>query len=83
MYRAVVRVGLKKGVTDPEGKNTKKALELLGFPGLKTVKAEKVYAIELDATDEGAAKKTAEEMCRRLLTNPVIHNYTVTVERVA
>ncbi|MBI4393442.1 MAG: phosphoribosylformylglycinamidine synthase subunit PurS [Euryarchaeota archaeon] len=82
MYRAVVRVGLKKGVTDPEGKNTKKALELLGFPGLKAVRAEKLYAIELDAPDEAAAKQSADEMCRKLLTNPVIHNYTITIERV-
>jgi phosphoribosylformylglycinamidine synthase PurS subunit len=75
---AEVRVELKKGVADPEGKNTLKALELLGFKGLRDVKTVKVFEIHLDASP-GEAKKMVEDMCRRLLANPVIHNYSVTV----
>ncbi len=48
MVIAEVRVELKKGVADPEGKNTLKALELLGFQGLKDVKTVKVFDIYLD-----------------------------------
>jgi phosphoribosylformylglycinamidine synthase PurS subunit len=76
MTVAEVRVELKKGVADPEGKNTLKALELLGFEGLSDVKTVKVYEIELEV-GRGKAKEQVEEMCRRLLANPVIHNYTV------
>jgi phosphoribosylformylglycinamidine synthase PurS subunit len=76
MAVAEVRVELKKGVADPEGKNTLKALELLGFEGLRDVKTVKVYEIELDA-GRGKAKEQVEEMCRKLLANPVIHNYSV------
>ncbi len=76
MAVAEVRVELKKGVADPEGKNTLKALELLGFEGLRDVKTVKVYEIELDA-GRGKAKQQVEEMCRKLLANPVIHNYSV------
>jgi len=78
MTVAEVRVELKKGVADPEGKNTLKALELLGFKGLRDVKTVKVFEIHLDAS-QGEAKKMVEDMCRRLLANPVIHNYSVTV----
>lgn len=79
MYTAEVRVNLKKGVADPEGMNTRKALELLGFKDIADVKSVKVFQIRMDAADESAARKRAEEMCKRLLVNPVIHNFTIDV----
>ena len=73
-----IRIELKKGVADPEGKNTKKTLESLGFKGLGEVKTVKLFEMEVDLpADE--AKKAGEEMCRKLLANPVIQNYKVTV----
>lgn len=79
MVIAEVRVELKKGVADPEGKNTLKALELLGFEGLKDVKTVKVFDIHMDGS-QGEAEKRVDEMCRRLLANPVIHNYSITIK---
>ena len=73
-----VRIELKKGVADPVGKNTKKTLESLGFQGVKSVKSVKVFDLELDMSPEDALK-AGEEMCRKLLANPVIQNYKVTV----
>jgi len=73
-----IRIDLKKGVADPEGSNTKKTLESLGFKGVVDVKAVKVFEITLDMpADE--AKKCGEEMCRKLLANPVIQSFSVTV----
>ena len=77
MVIAEVRVELKKGVADPEGKNTLKALELLGFEGLKDVQTVKVFDIVMDGKSPGEAEKRVDEMCRRLLANPVIHNYSI------
>ena len=79
MAIAEVRVELKKGVADPEGKNTLKALELLGFEGLKDVKTVKVFDILMDDDDAGAEKK-GDEMGRKLLANPVIHNYSIKIK---
>ncbi len=78
MVVAEVRVELKKGVADPEGKNTLKALELLGFEGLKDVKSVKVFEIQMDG-EAGDVEKKVDEMCRRLLANPVIHNYSIKI----
>lgn len=69
--KAEVKVELKEGVFDPEGENIKKALNLLGFSGVKNVKLATVYTIEVDGNDN------IEEMCTKLLTNPVIHTYTI------
>jgi phosphoribosylformylglycinamidine synthase len=79
MYIAEVRVSLKKGVADPEGMNTRKALELLGFKDVVEVKSQKLFMISMDATDETDARRKAEEMVKRLLANPVIHNSDIKV----
>ena len=73
-----VRIELKKGVADPEGKNTKKTLESLGFEGVGNVRSIKVFEIELDM-DAKKAAAAGEEMSRKLLANPVIQNFSVTV----
>jgi phosphoribosylformylglycinamidine synthase len=79
MAIAEVRVELKKGVADPEGKNTLKALELLGFEGVKDVKTIKVFDIHLEG-DRGDVEKKVDDMCRKLLANPVIHNYSIKIK---
>lgn len=81
LYRAEVRIELKPGVADPEGANTKKALELLGFKGLKTVKTVHAFSIDLDASSETEAKAQVDEMCKRLLVNPVIHTPRVVIQK--
>lgn len=79
MYEARVRIELKKGVTDPEGANTLKALHLLGFDEIEAVATERIVRMRVDAGDADAARDAAERACRRLLTNPVIHDYSVEV----
>tara|TARA_B100000405_G_C16520283_1_gene350819 strand:- start:22 stop:267 length:246 start_codon:yes stop_codon:yes gene_type:complete len=75
-----VRVGLKKGMADPEGANVKKALKLLGFDNVDAVESVKFYKITIDM-DEKSALKKAEKMCQRLLANPVVHEYSITVAK--
>ena len=81
MVRVRVEIHLKKGVTDPEGDNIEKALKLLGFEGVRAVHSSKLFVIDLDAKDANRAKKEVEEMCRRLLANPVIHTYEIIVAK--
>ena len=81
MVRVRVEVRLKKGVTDPEGDNVHKALTLLGFKGLRAVHTSKLFLIDLATKDAKSAQKDVEEMCRRLLANPVIHDYSISVEK--
>ena len=73
-----IRIELKTGVADPEGKNTKKTLESLGFKGINDVKTVKVFEVDTDL-QPADAQAQAEEMCRKLLANPVIQNFRVSV----
>jgi phosphoribosylformylglycinamidine synthase PurS subunit len=78
-----VTIKLKRGVADPEGENTRKALNLLGFTNVRGVKSMKIFRISLEpeiaGTEEKAVKQEVEEMCRKLLANPVIHDYDIQV----
>ena len=75
-----IQVGLKSGMADPEGVNVKKALDLLGFDSVKKVDSVKCYRIIIDK-NESEAVKDAEEICKKLLANPVVHEYTISVAK--
>ena len=75
---ALVTIGLKKGILDPEGLNTKKALELLGFSSVVDVATSKVFEITVDVESKEDALAEIDKMCTKLLCNPVVNEYTVT-----
>jgi len=79
MFEAKVTIGLKKGVSDPEGANTLKALHLLGFNTVKEAKTIRTVDLLIDGKNKEEVKKKVEQMCQRLLTNPVIHTYKIDV----
>jgi phosphoribosylformylglycinamidine synthase len=75
-----IQVGLKTGMADPEGVNVKKALDLLGFESVKKVDSVKCYRIIIDKKESDAIKD-AEEICKKLLANPVVHEYSISVAK--
>ena len=79
MFEAKVTIGLKKGVSDPEGVNTLKALKLLGFDNVKEAKTVRTVDLLIDGKKKDEVKKSVEQMCQRLLTNPVIHTYDIEI----
>lgn len=78
-YTATVTVRLKDGVLDPEAQTTQRALERLGFEvgGLQFADQ---YEIDLSADSKGRARDRAAAMTERLLANPTIHDYEITIE---
>ena len=78
-YAARVNVTLKPGIADPQGQTIERALPALGYDGVRGVRVGKMIELEVDAADESEAKRRVEEMCERLLANPVIEAYEVTI----
>ena len=78
--KARVFVRLRPGVLDPQGQTIRKALEGLGFPEVLDLRVGKVMEFELDETDRARARDRLDEMCRRLLANPVVEDYSCEVE---
>jgi len=78
-YRARVEVGLKLGHSDPEGETTKQSLAELNYP-VNSIGVSKVYEISLEAKNLTDARRIVDEMCKRLLANPVKDNYRFEIE---
>jgi len=77
--KARVFVTLKNGVLDPQGEAIRHALGTLGFDGVEGVRQGKVIDLDLAETDPEKAEAAADEMCRKLLANTVIENYSVEI----
>ena len=77
--KATVHVTLKDGVLDPQGKAIGNALHGLGFDEVGEVRQGKLIELEIDGDDPEAAKARLEEMCRKLLANPIIERYAIEV----
>ena len=72
-----VTVTLKKDVLDPQGKVVKQTLKNMGHECIENVRQGKYFEIELNENDKKKAEKIIEEICKKLLTNTVIENYTI------
>jgi len=75
-------VTLKPVVNDPPGLAVRDALLNLGYDGVIGVRSGKHLQVYLSAGDEEAVRRLVDDMCRRLLANPVIEDYTFEVEPV-
>lgn len=78
--KAKIYVTPKKAVLDPQGKAVANALHSLGYAAVSDVHIGKYMEIELKAADKDAAKKQLDEMCHRILSNPVIEDYRFELE---
>jgi phosphoribosylformylglycinamidine synthase len=79
--KATVHITLKNGVLDPEGKAVQHALETLGFSGVNGVRQGKYIEIDLSDADPKTAHDRVDAMCRQLLANTVIENYSIDISR--
>ena len=78
--KARVHVSFKNGVLDPQGKAIGLTLANLGFDGVGDVRQGKLIELDLAESDPGAARKSVEAMCEKLLANTVIENYAIALE---
>jgi len=77
--KARIVVRLRPGILDPQGTTIRRALEGLGFPEVRDMRVGKILDLTLDETDTGRARQRLDEMCLKLLANPVIEDYTCEV----
>jgi phosphoribosylformylglycinamidine synthase len=78
-FRAHVEVSHLPGIADPAGATVERALPALGYTNVSQVHIGKTITLVVDAADAAEARVQVEEMCERLLANPVIEAYEVSV----
>src|SRR4029078_4721629 len=80
---AQVEVTHLPGVLDPQGATVERALPALGYTNVSAVRIGKSIRLGIAPEDEAAARAQVEEMCERILANPVIEAYTIDLQVLA
>ncbi|MDJ0535309.1 MAG: phosphoribosylformylglycinamidine synthase subunit PurS [Xenococcaceae cyanobacterium MO_207.B15] len=81
-YHACIYITLRPSVLDPAGVAVESGLKQMGYEGVAGVRIGKYIELQLNATDEADANKQLDEMCDRLLANPVIENYCFEISQL-
>lgn len=78
--KAEICITLKKTVSDPQGLTVKHALEALGYKNLEDVRYGKFIMIELKTKDKKEAETKVNDMCKKLLANPIIEDFNFSLK---
>tara|TARA_B100000029_G_C17338177_1_gene874292 strand:- start:609 stop:848 length:240 start_codon:yes stop_codon:yes gene_type:complete len=73
-------VTLKKEVLDPQGKVVSQTLKNMGYENISSVRQGKYFEIEINEKDKDKAKKSIEEICKKLLANLVIEDFIIEIK---
>ncbi len=82
MYLSKVYITLKPTVNDPQGLTIKGALHTLGFKNVAEVRAGKYIEIKIEAANMEKARAEIQDMCKKLLANPVIENFRFDLDEI-
>ena len=78
-YEVRIEVGHRPGILDPQGGVIERALPALGWGNVSHVRVGKSIRLSVDAPDEETLRAQVDEMCRKLLANPVIEDFAVEI----
>ena len=82
MFEVKITINLKPTVNNPEGLTIKSSLESLGFSNLNSVRVGKNIIVKIDSDDKNEVILQVEEMCNKLLANPIIEQYEFDINQI-
>lgn len=77
-FNVEVKISLKKGMLNPESSTIERALDLLGYKVENTDTID-IITFQIEEENENKVREEVEDMCQRLLCNPVIHDYEIAI----
>jgi phosphoribosylformylglycinamidine synthase len=82
LFLSRILVTLRKSILDPQGKAVAHAISTMGVKSVKEVRMGKYIEITFDGSSEAETRQATEEVCKKLLANPVMEDYRFEVERI-
>lgn len=76
MYKAEIKITLRKSILDPQGKTVEHSILSLGYNNIKDTRIGKYIELTINAKNKQEAKKITDEICKKLLANPVMEDYS-------
>ncbi|MGA9364364.1 MAG: phosphoribosylformylglycinamidine synthase subunit PurS [Bacteroidota bacterium] len=77
-----ITVTLRKSILDPQGKAIEHAISTLGYGQVGEVRTGKLIELKINCLTKDEAERVTNELCKKLLANPVMEDYTYTIEQV-
>lgn len=81
MYKAKIIVTLRKSILDPQGKAVEHSLHSLGYSMCSNTRIGKYIELDIDTDNEIKARNIIEEAGQKLLSNPVMEDFSFTLEK--
>ena len=78
--KLTIFVNLKPEILDPQGEAIANSLNSLGFNSIRSIRQGKIIVVDLEESDKEVALIQGKEMCKSLLVNGVIEDFSITVE---
>lgn len=83
MFRSKITVTLRKSILDPQGKAVEHGIHSLGYDKVQDVRIGKSIELSVDARSKQEAEEITREVCKKLLANPVMEDFSFVVEEAA
>ncbi|NTW57349.1 MAG: phosphoribosylformylglycinamidine synthase subunit PurS [Chlorobiaceae bacterium] len=81
-YLAKIKVTLRQSILDVQGKAVEHALKNLGYNSVESARIGKYIEVTINEADREQAERVGNEICQKLLSNPVMENYSLELEKV-
>ncbi len=82
MFKVEVIVTLRTSILDPQGKTVEHAMHSLRMNTINNVRVGKVFHCTINTSSYDEAKKSVEEACKKVFTNPVMEDYSYKIEKM-
>lgn len=82
MFVSRIHITLRRSILDPQGKAVEHAIASLGIEGVGDVRMGKYVELQCNGNSEEEARRKTEEVCRKLLANPVMEDFHVEVKKI-
>ena len=82
MYKAKIKVTLKKSIFDPQGKAIQNGLHTLGYNNIESVRMGKYIEAVINNNDKKKIEVEVKEMCEKLLVNYNVETYSFELEEI-
>jgi phosphoribosylformylglycinamidine synthase len=77
--RVRIEITRRPEIADPQGTTIRRALVDLGHEQVEQVRVDRVIHLDIAGNDRSAIESQAREMCRQVLANPVLEDFSVEV----
>ena len=79
-YKAIIRISLRKGILDVQGKTVENGLRSIGFNNISNVRIGRIVELNVEAEVKTAANNIVADACKKLIANPIIEDFAVEIE---